>query len=223
MLDNASNQPSKFKTKKWVEINNESRGGYTTGIDIEFKTAMLRSSLCNNADAYIPVKGIITITGAGDDAAARRADERKKGVIFKNCAPFIKCISKLSNTEIDNAQNIDIVMLIYNLLKYRDNYLKTYGSLWQYYKDKPNYNLANSESFKSKVKVTGITPACGNTKDVKIIVTLKYLSIFWRNLEMLLINCEVSLFLTWSSTCVITNSTDEGRFTITDTNFIFRS
>ena len=138
----------------------------------------------------------------------------KKSVIFKNCAPFIIWISKLNNTEIDYAQNIDIVMLIYNLLKYRDNYLKTYGSLWQYYKDKPNYN---SESFKSKVKVTGITPACGNTKDVKIIVTLKYLSIFWRNLEMSLINCEVSLFLTWSSAFVITNATGEGRFTITDT------
>ena len=136
---------------------------------------MLRSSLCDYTDAYILVKGTITITGAGDDAAARRADERKKDVIFKNCAPFIMWISKLNNTEIDNAQNIDIVMLIYNSLKYRDNYLKTYGSLWQYYKDKPNYN---SESFKSKVKVTGITPACGNTKDVKIIVTLKYLSIF---------------------------------------------
>ena len=136
---------------------------------------MLRSSLCDYADAYILVKGTITITGAGDDAAARRADERKKDVIFKNCAPFIMWLSKLNNTEIDNAQNIDIVMLIYNSLKYRDNYLKTYGSLWQYYKDKPNYN---SESFKSKVKVTGITPACGNTKDVKIIVTLKYLSIF---------------------------------------------
>ena len=136
---------------------------------------MLRSSLCDYTDAYILVKGTITITGAGDDAAARRADERKKDVIFKNCAPFIMWLSKLNNTEIDNAQNIDIVMLIYNSLKYRDNYLKTYGSLWQYYKDKPNYN---SESFKSKVKVTGITPACGNTKDVKIIVTLKYLSIF---------------------------------------------
>ena len=136
---------------------------------------MLRSSLCDYTDAYILVKGTITITGAGDDAAARRADGRKKDVIFKNCAPFIMWLSKLNNTEIDNAQNIDIVMLIYNSLKYRDNYLKTYGSLWQYYKDKPNYN---SESFKSKVKVTGITPACGNTKDVKIIVTLKYLSIF---------------------------------------------
>ena len=73
--------------------------------------------------------------------------------------------------------------------------------------------------FKSKVKITGSTPAGGNTKDVKIIVPLKHLSSFWKTLEMQLINCEVSLPLTWSSTCVITNSTGEGRFTITDTKF----
>ena len=76
-----------------------------------------------------------------------------------------------------------------------DNYSKTSGSLWQYYKDEPNDNLANSESFKSKVKITGNTPADGNTKDVEIIVPLKYLSNFWRTLEMLLINCEVSLHI----------------------------
>ena len=71
--------------------------------------------------------------------------------------------------------------------------------------------------FKSKVKITGSTPAGGNTKDVKIIVPLKHLSSFWKTLEMQLINFEVSLPLTWSSTCVITNSTGEGRFKITDT------
>ena len=82
LLDNASNQPSKFRTKNWVEINNESRRVYTTGSDIKFKTTMLRSSLCGYADAYILVKGTIIITGAGDAAAARQADERHKGVIF---------------------------------------------------------------------------------------------------------------------------------------------
>ena len=82
LLDSASNQPSKFRTKNWVEINNESRRVYTTGSDIKFKTAMLRSSLCDYADAYILVKGTIIITGAGDAAAARQADERHKGVIF---------------------------------------------------------------------------------------------------------------------------------------------
>ena len=217
LLDNASNQPSKFRTENWVEINDESRGGYTTGSDIKFKTTMLRSSLCDYADAYILVKGTITITGAGNDAAARQADERNKGVIFKNCAPFTKCISRINNTDIDNAQDIDIVMPMYNLIEYSDNYSKTSGSLWQYYKDDPNDNIANSESFTFKVKITGTTPNNDNTKDVKIIVPLKYLSNFWRTLEILLINYEISLFLTWSSTCFDTNSTGEGRFTITGT------
>ena len=84
-------------------------------------------------------------------------------------------------------------------------------------KVEPNHNLVEPKSFKSKVKIRRLTPAGGNKKDVKIIVPLKYFSSFWRTLEMPLINCEVSLFLTWSSTCVITNSTGEGRFTITDT------
>ena len=94
MLDNkvglnASNQLSKFRTGNWVEINDESRGTYTSN-DIKFKTTMLRSNLCDYADAYILVKGTITITGAGDDDAAKQLDERNKGVIFKNCAPFTK-------------------------------------------------------------------------------------------------------------------------------------
>ena len=94
---------------------------------------------------------------------------------------------------------------------------KTFRSLWQYYKDKPNDNFADSESFKSKVKITRNTPAKSNTKTVKITVPLKYLSNLWRTLEMRLINCEVNLILTWSSTCVIANSTGEGIFAITDT------
>ena len=92
---------------------------------------MLRSSLCDYADAYILVKGTITITGAGDDAAARRADERNNGMIFKNCAPFTKRISKINNTEIDNGQDIDIVMPMYNLIEYSNNYSKRSGSLCQ--------------------------------------------------------------------------------------------
>ena len=91
---NASNQSSKFGTKNWVEINDDSRRGYTTGCDIKLKTAMLRPDLCDYADTYILVKGTITITGTGDDAASRRPDERNKGAIFKNCVPFTECISK---------------------------------------------------------------------------------------------------------------------------------
>ena len=192
---NASNQLSKFRTRNWVEINDESRGTYT-GNDIRFKTTMLRSNLCDCADAYILVKGTIIITGAGVDVVARQADERDKGVTFKNCVPFTKCINRINSTEIDNAKDINIVMPKYNLIEYSDNYSKTSGSLWQYYKDEPNDNIADSESFKSKVKRTGKTPDNGNTKDVEIIVPLKYSSNFWRTLEMPLINCEVNLILT---------------------------
>ena len=177
LLDNASNQPSKFRTRNWVEINVDSRGTYTSK-SIRFKTTMLRSNLCDYADAYILVKGTITITGTGATAASRQGDERDKGVTFKNCAPFIDCISRINNTDIDNAKDNDIVMPMYNLIEYSDNYSKTSGSLQQYYKDDPNDNLANSESFKYKVKITGKTPDNGNTKHVEIIVPLKYLSNF---------------------------------------------
>ena len=94
LLNNASNQSSKFRTENWVEINDESRGGYTTGSDIKFKTTVLRSTLCGYADAYILVKGTITITRAGGNDATRQAVERNKDVIFKSCAPFTKCINK---------------------------------------------------------------------------------------------------------------------------------
>ena len=111
---------------------------------------MLKSSLCDYSNAYVLVKGRITITGAGADVTARQADERDKGVIFKNCAPFINCKTEINNTEIDNAKDIGIVIPMYDLIEYRDNYSKTLGSLWQYYKDEPNGNLTDSESFKSK-------------------------------------------------------------------------
>ena len=214
--DNKSNQPSKFTTKIWVEINDESRGTYNVNSLIKFETTMLKSNLCAYSGAYILVKGTVTITGAGADAADRQADERDKEVVFKNCAPFTNCISEINNTQVDNAKDIDIVMPMYNLIEYSDNYAKISGSLWQYYTDEPNNNLADSESFKFKVKITGKTPNDDNEKDVEIMVPLKYLSNFWRTLELPLINCEVNLILTWSSTCVITNSTGAGTFEITD-------
>ena len=151
LLDNASNQPSRYRIRHWVGINDDSRGKYTN-VDVKFKTTMLKSDLCDYADAYIFVKGTITITGAGDDDAARQLDERKKSVIYKNCASFTKCISRTSNTDIDNTQDIDIVLSSYNLIEYSNNYSKTCGSLWQYYKDYPNDNMAQSESLKSKIK-----------------------------------------------------------------------
>ena len=107
-------------------------------------------------------------------------------------------------------------MPMYNLIEYSDNYSKTSGNLWEYYKDELNDNLTDSKSFKSKIKITGNTPADGSKKDVKIIVPLKYLSNFSRIFEMLLIDCEVNLILTWSSTCVITSSIGAKTFAITD-------
>ena len=195
LLESTSDNLSKFRRRNLVEINDESRDNYTNS-DIRFKTTMLRSNLFDYADSYILVKGLITIARAGANADARNVDERDKGVTFKICAPFTKCITRINNTDIDNAHDIDIVMPLYNLIEYNDNYSKTSGSLWQYYNDDPNDNLANSESFKSKVKITGKTPNNGNTKDVEIIVPLKYLSNFSRTLEMPLINCEVNLILT---------------------------
>ena len=124
-----SNQPSKFRTRNWVEINDESRGTYT-GSDIKFKTTMLRSKLWDYGDAYILVKGALTITGRGDAPAARQTDEKDKGVTFKNFASFTKCISRINNTDIDTAQDIDIVMPMYNVIEYSDNYSKTSGRLW---------------------------------------------------------------------------------------------
>ena len=96
---------------------------------------MLRSSLCNNSDAYILVKGNISVNNTA--GAAFAANNTNKKVIFKNCAPFTNCISKINNTQIDNAEYIDIVMPMYNLIEYSDNYSKTSGSLWQYCKDIP--------------------------------------------------------------------------------------
>ena len=158
---------------------------------------MLKYSSCDYVDAYILVKGKITITGAGDDAAARQVDERDKGEAFENCAPFTNCISEKNNTQIDNAKDVDIVVSMYNLIGYSDIYSKTSGSLWQYYRYEPNENLENSESFKSKIKKkkTGKTPAAGNEKDVEIMVPLQYLSNFWKTLEIPLINCKVNLIL----------------------------
>ena len=144
LLDHTSNQFFKFRTKNWIEINDQSRGVSNTNSDIRFKTIMLKSSLCDYSDAHILIKGTITITGAGDAAAVRQADERNKDVIFKNCSPFINC-----KRETNNVKDIDMVMLMYNLIEYSDNYLKKSVGLWQYYKDEPNDNVADSESFKS--------------------------------------------------------------------------
>ena len=227
LIDDASNQPSKFRTRNWIEINDESRGAYNVNSQIKFKTTMLKSSLCDNSDAYILVKGTITVNNTAAQGAA--ANNTNKKVIFKNCAPFTNCISEINNTQIDNAKDIDIVMPMYNLIEYSDNYAKTTGRLWKYCKDIPVRNANNeifvfdvsntTDSFKFKAKITGQTGNDG-TKDVEIMVPLKYSSNFWRTLEMPLINCEVNLILTWSSSCVLIATSTQNQnatFAITDT------
>ena len=166
LIDDASNQPSKFRTKNWVEINDESRGTCSGNSQIKFKTTMLKSSLCDYNDAYIPVKRTISVNNTAA-AAADAANNTNKKVIFKNCAPFTNCISEINNTQVDNAKDIDLVMPMYNLIEYGDNYAKTSGSLWQYCLDIPPLDDNNvitffteangTDSFNFKAKITGQT------------------------------------------------------------------
>ena len=140
---------------------------------------MLKSSLYDYSDAYILVKGTISVNNTAAQDAALNNNNKK--VIFKNCAPFTNCMSEINNTQIDNAKDIDILMPMYNLIEYSDNYAKTAGSLWQYCKDIPARNDNNeiivfdvnnvTDSFNFKAKITGQTGNDG-TKDVEIIVPL---------------------------------------------------
>ena len=106
---------------------------------------------------------------------------------------------------------------MYKLIEYSDNYSKTWGTLRQYYRDDPNDNIVNSESFKFKLNIARKTPDAGNTKSAKIAVPLKYLSNFWRTLEMSLVNCEINFILTGSRNCVVSSATGKTKFAITDT------
>ena len=146
--------------------------------------------------------------------------------MFKNCATFTNCIREINNTKTDHAKDINVVMPMYSLVEYSDNYSKTSEGLWQYYREELALNDArsldnfsgNRASFKSRQKITGSTEN-NDTKNVEIMVPLKYLSNFWRNLKMPLINCEINLILTWSSNCVLSNAAQNQvtTFAITDT------
>ena len=129
--------------------------------------------------------------------------------MFRKCALFTECMSIINNTQMDNAKDIDVVMTMYNLIEYNDTYSKTSGILLQYYRDDPNDDIVNSESFKSKIKISGNTPNDGNTRNIEISVPLKYSSNFWRAHEMTLITCEISLILTWYKNCFISSSVGE--------------
>ena len=211
LLDDELNQASKFRTKNWAEITDDVRGVCSPNKQIRFKTSMLISNLCDYSDAYIIVKGNIAVNDTA--GAGATANNINKKALFKNCAPFTNCISKINNTQIDNTEYTDIVIPIYNLIEYSDNYSKTSGSLWQYYKDMPavnnNGNIVHftstntTDSFKFKTNITVQTNDDGEINEVEIMVPLKYLSNLWKTLEMPLIICEIELILKWSENCVV--------------------
>ena len=161
--------------------NDDTGGAHSPNKQIRFKTAMLRASLCNYSDAYILVRGNISVNNTAAEGAA--ANNTIKKVIFKHCAPFTNCISEINNTQIDNAKYIDILMSMYNLIEYSDNYSKTSGNPWQYCKEIPavdnggdivDFNGANAtDSFNFKTKTTGQTNNDGII-NVEIMVPLKY-------------------------------------------------
>ena len=182
----------------------------------------IRSDLCDFSNAYIVVKGNITVTNSNNA-------KRKKAVTFKNNVPFTNCITKINDIKIDNAEDLDVVMPMYNLLEYSKNYKKTTGSLWNYYRDQPSDPLStNSECVKYKASITGSTynvdltiigeggnPIPNLNYDAKrvgrneteVVVPLKHLSDFWRTLDIPLINCEVEIILTWYKNCALADMT----------------
>ena len=152
LLGNIPDKVPRFFTKKWIEVHSQSGETYNTNKQIRFKTSMLRSDLCDLSDAYIVIKGIFTVT-----ADERDSDEMNRQVTLKNNTPFISCISKINGVLVDNAEDLDAVMPMYNLLEYSKNYSKTSASLWNNYRDQltdetndnndTNKNVINSKSF----------------------------------------------------------------------------
>ena len=212
LLGTTLDEVPRFITKKWVEVHDQSGSAddrYKPNKQIRFKTSMLRSDLCDFSDAYIVVKGEVTLTGGSNNS------RKNSPLALKNNAPFIGCISKINNMLIDNAEDLDVIMPMYNLIEYSRNFRKTTSSLWNYYRDElsndtnndnnPNKNVINSEFFKYKTNITRstyyvderITNDAVNQvnnhnydanksgkKEVEIAVPLKYLSTFWRTLGM---------------------------------------
>ena len=199
--DNESKQLSKFVTKKYVEVSSLSNT-YNENKLIRFKTPMLRSNLCDYSDAYILVKGTITVTAPGvNNNADNIRDKRNRPLILENNAPFVSCITRINGELIEDADDLDIVMSMYNLLEYSKNYRKTIGSLYNYYRDElsddaddnnfDNINVVNSNTFKYKNKIIGNTYNVnagagydGNkngTQEVELTIPLKYLGNFWRH------------------------------------------
>ena len=182
---------------------------------IKYNTRVLKPNLCDYAEAYILIDGTIR-------AAAANANTR---LALKNCAPFTKCNFDDDDEHVDTAENPDITMAMYNLIEYSDNDQDSSATLYQYKRDEPpeddtvaNLTADNSRSFKYKVSLLGNTDLDGNItkRSVKVVVPLKYLSNFFRSLEMPLINCKIKLNLTWKKECVLSNQAGDAVFIIND-------
>ena len=223
--DNESEKLSKFVTREYVRVNSL-LDTYNENKSIRFEAPMLRSNLCDYSDAYILVKGKIVVTAPGANNNANNIrDKRNRPVILKNNAQFVSCIIRINGELIEDADDLDIVMPMYNLLEYSKNYRKTIASLYNYFRDEltnddndnfANINVVNLEAFKYKNKITGNTcnvnaGADGydvnknGTQEIELAIPLKYLGNFWRVLNIPLISCEVFLELKWNKNCVITS------------------
>ena len=160
LFSEESENLSKFVTREYVKVNSLSNT-YDENKSIRFKTPMLRSDLCDYADAYILIKGTITVNGV-INGVENEIIRRNRKIILKNNAPFVSCVTRINNEFIEDADDLDIVMPMYNLLEYSKNYRKTIGSLYNYYRDElsddnnpnnfPNTNVVNSNAFEYKNK-----------------------------------------------------------------------
>ena len=224
LLDKIDTDSKHFATKKRYIINDKNNTNYgvnkNTGVGtpdtIKYDTRVLKPNLSDYAEAYILIDGIIRAEAA--DANARLA--------LKNCAPFTKSNLEINDEHVDTAENLYIVMPMYNLIEYSDNYQDSSATLYQYKRDeRPEANAVadltvnNSSSFKYKVSLLGNPDLDGAIAkiSVKVVVPLKYLSIFFRSLEMPLINCKIKLNLTWKKECVLSNQAGAAVFIINGT------
>ena len=202
--DSESEKLSKFVTREYVRVNSLSNT-YNKNKLIRFKTPMLRSNLCDYSDAYILIKGTITVTAPGANNGANNIRDKRNRPLILNNTPFVSCITRINGELIEDADDLDIVMSMYNLLDYSKNYRKTIGSLYNYYRDKlsndandnnfDNIKIVNLNTFKYKNKITGNTynvdaGAQGydvnknGTQEVELAIPLKYLGNFWRALNI---------------------------------------
>ena len=183
LLNASDNENSKFATRKWHVINDESKGNYLHNDEIKFFIKSLESSLCDYSVAYILVTGNITVPGGNANAKAA----------FKNCAPFKGCRTEMNLTFANKIEHINIAMPMYNLIEYSDNYSDTSGSLRQFKRDEieGDIDLTVDAQHIPNNLLSFIT----DRNRIKTAVPLKYLNTFWRSLVMPLINCKVELSL----------------------------